>query len=112
MQDCLGKAVVITSLNIAELRLRKSFRVRGAASARPSSSDLLELVVEGVYRAVENRSVPWDRRVASERPSYVAKTASIPATSITSPGSSCLWPPSTTVSFTLILTLFSEAAMK
>jgi hypothetical protein len=29
MQDCLGKAVVITSLNFAELRLRKSFRVRG-----------------------------------------------------------------------------------
>jgi hypothetical protein len=50
--------------------------------------------------------------VGPARPSYVAKTALISASSITSPGSSCFWPPSTTISFTLIFTLFSEAAMK
>jgi hypothetical protein len=54
----------------------------------------------------------WDRSVASERPSYVPKTALMSATSITSPASSCFWPPSTTASFTLIATLLSEAAMK
>jgi hypothetical protein len=74
--------------------------------------DRLELD-SALYRAVWKIDLfSGDRRVASERPSYVAKTASIPATSITSPGSSCFWPPSTTISFTLILTLFSEAAMK
>jgi len=43
---------------------------------------------------------------------YVEKTALISATSIMSPASSCFWLPSiTTVSFTLIFTLFPEAMM-
>ncbi len=47
-----------------------------------------------------------------ERPAQVVKTALISATSITSPVSSCRWPPSTTMSLTRMVTAFSEAAMK
>ena len=116
----------------APLAMAARFREQACGARRPSS------VMEGVQKTADRppgTQVPTDWQTALQagcdftecaqgddpvandqlvpyQLSQKLKTALTPATSITSPTSSCLVPPSSTVSFTRILTLSPEAAMK